>query len=149
MSQYAKVTDYGMKDKNVAGILALFLGWLGVHRFYLGQVGLGILFVFLSVISFGALSFFFAVIDAIVFFSQDKDAFDLKYNKSYYKAVRRERPDFNRDRDRRWEERQQRTQQRSQQRTRQASKPARPNPTRRPRQNPYKNSGIEKYKDYV
>ena len=31
----------GMKDKNVAGILALFLGWLGVHRFYLGRLFTG------------------------------------------------------------------------------------------------------------
>ena len=27
----------GHKDKVVAGILAIFLGWIGVHRFYLGQ----------------------------------------------------------------------------------------------------------------
>lgn len=137
-----------MKDKNVAGILALFFGWLGIHRFYLGQVGLGILFVFLTVISVGTLAVFFSVIDAIVFFSQEKDAFDLKYNKSYYKAVRRERPDFNRPgRKRNWEEgpysREKRAAQRSQQRSQR-----RPQPTRKPRANPYKASGIEKYKEY-
>ena len=85
-----------MKDKNVAGILALFFGSIGVHRFYVGQVGLGILYILLF--PFFGLSFFLSLIDAIVFFSQDKDAFDLKYNKSYYKAVRKERPDFDRNR---------------------------------------------------
>ncbi|GAB5553118.1 MAG: hypothetical protein Sapg2KO_27090 [Saprospiraceae bacterium] len=133
-----------MKDKNVAGILALFLGSFGVHRFYLGQVGLGILYIFLNVFFF--FSFFLSLIDAIVFFSQDKDAFDLKYNKNFYKAVRSERPDFdrNRNRDQRTERRVERSQQRSEQRGR---KPE-PAPRRRPRQNPYKASGIEKYKDY-
>lgn len=53
-----------MKDKNVAGILALFLGAFGVHRFYLGQTGLGILYaVFMT-----GISTILGIIDAIVFF---------------------------------------------------------------------------------
>lgn len=31
------------KNKTVALILAIFLGWFGVHRFYVGKVGTGIL----------------------------------------------------------------------------------------------------------
>ena len=30
------------KSRTVASILGFFLGFLGVHRFYLGQVGMGI-----------------------------------------------------------------------------------------------------------
>lgn len=132
-----------MKDKNVAGILALFLGSFGVHRFYLGQIGLGILYIILNV--FFMFSFFLGLIDAIVFFSQDKDAFDLKYNKSHFKAVRREKPDFNR-RPAREQQRSQRQDQRQQYRATQ--RPTSTTQTRKPRHNPYKASGVEKYKDY-
>ena len=31
------------KNKYVAGILAIMFGWLGLHKFYLGQVGMGVL----------------------------------------------------------------------------------------------------------
>lgn len=34
------------KSKGVAAILCIFLGWLGVHRFYTGKVGTGILYLF-------------------------------------------------------------------------------------------------------
>ena len=33
------------KDKATAAILAILLGWLGAHKFYLGHIGLGIVFV--------------------------------------------------------------------------------------------------------
>jgi len=34
-----------MKSKIVAGILAILLGGLGVHRFYMGHIGKGILYL--------------------------------------------------------------------------------------------------------
>lgn len=74
-----------MKNKNIAGLLALFFGALGIHRFYLRQTGLGIMYIFLIFIS-PIISF----IDAIVFFSMDRENFNIKYNKKYYKAVKRE-----------------------------------------------------------
>lgn len=36
------------KDRTTAGILALLLGGLGVHKFYLGETGLGILYLCFS-----------------------------------------------------------------------------------------------------
>jgi len=33
------------KNKTTAGLLAIFLGGLGVHKFYLGKTGLGILYL--------------------------------------------------------------------------------------------------------
>lgn len=121
-----------MKDKNLAGILALFFGFAGVHRFYLGQVGLGILYIFLMPIAF-AISFF----DAIAFFVMDEDKFNLKYNREHYELVPRQR-------------RQQRAPQRPVQRN------APPVPPRQQRKAPVSSSpaqglkqqGIQKYKDY-
>ena len=66
-----------MRSKTAAGLFALFLGWAGVHRFYLGQVGLGILYFFLM---FFGISFVLGLIDAIVFFSMDEQTFNRKYN---------------------------------------------------------------------
>jgi TM2 domain-containing membrane protein YozV len=40
LSQYNSVK----KDATVAVLLAFFLGGLGAHRFYMGQIGLGILY---------------------------------------------------------------------------------------------------------
>ncbi len=34
-----------MKSKSTAALLAFFLGGLGIHRFYLGQNGVGILYL--------------------------------------------------------------------------------------------------------
>jgi len=64
-----------MKNKTLAGLLALFFGALGIHRFYLGQTGLGILYIFLI-----GISFILGIIDAIYFFNMDEDEFNRKYN---------------------------------------------------------------------
>jgi TM2 domain-containing membrane protein YozV len=69
-----------MRNKTSAGLFAIFLGWAGVHRFYLGQVGLGILYFFLTVLSFGVISTIISLIDAVVFFSMDEQEFNRKYN---------------------------------------------------------------------
>ncbi len=66
-----------MKDKNTAGVLALFLGGIGVHRFYLGQTGIGIAYL---VFFWTFIPAIIAVIDAIIFWTIDKDKFDKKYN---------------------------------------------------------------------
>ena len=34
------------KKKSTAALLCFFLGWLGIHRFYLGYKGMGILYLF-------------------------------------------------------------------------------------------------------
>ena len=44
------------KSRLVSLLLCLFLGWLGVHRFYVGKIGTGIIWLFtLGFFGFGAL----------------------------------------------------------------------------------------------
>ena len=42
-------------DRLVAALLAFLLGWLGVHRFYLGRIGSGIAMLLLSCTLIGLL----------------------------------------------------------------------------------------------
>jgi TM2 domain-containing membrane protein YozV len=143
-----------MKEKNVAGILALFLGGFGVHRFYLGQTGLG---VFYLIFCWLPLIWILGLIDAIVFFSMDKEAFDLKYNRNHYQLTRKRDTDFDRhqryreERERRRQsreyERDDHRRERSDNRQEEYRQPQ-PRPAAIPKPNPYKNSGIRKYKEY-
>lgn len=66
-----------IKDKNIAGLLALFLGPLGAHRFYLDQVGLGIFYLLFF---WFPITWFIAFVDAIIFFTMSPEKFDAKYN---------------------------------------------------------------------
>lgn len=141
----------GMKEKNVAGILALFLGGLGIHRFYLGQTGLGIFYM---------LFFWFPVmwivglIDAIAFFSMDAEKFDRKYNREYLYRQEQERSYDYRDdqamrRMERYERRREARRERSYYRPkkRDAAKSQRA-PSAKKQPNPYKSTGVQKFKDY-
>jgi TM2 domain-containing membrane protein YozV len=76
-----------MKDKNIAGILALLLGGFGAHRFYLGQVGLGFFYL---IFFWFPLIWIIGLIDAIVLFAMDKAKFDVTYNKSFVKVTPRQ-----------------------------------------------------------
>jgi TM2 domain-containing membrane protein YozV len=73
-----------MKDKNLAAVLAFFGGYFGLHRFYLGQIGLGVLYCI-----FFPIAAMIGVIDAILLLSMDQETFDRKYNDDY--AVERTR----------------------------------------------------------
>ncbi|MEO0775861.1 MAG: TM2 domain-containing protein, partial [Bacteroidota bacterium] len=65
-----------MKDKTIAAVLALFLGYFGAHRFYLRQTGLGILYFFLA---FTGISFLLSFIDFFRFLFMDQQRFDFAY----------------------------------------------------------------------
>jgi TM2 domain-containing membrane protein YozV len=118
-------------------------------RFYLNQTGLGIFYL---------LFFWFPVmwivglIDAITFFSMDNEAFDRKYNNDSYKDTdfdRRERG-YRRDerRNRRPQERQRaRRYEERRSNYRKPTPPPAPKPPVR-KHNPYKISGVKKYKDF-
>ena len=49
VAQQVRVRPVGAKSRVVAGLLGIFLGAIGAHRFYLGYVGIGLLMLFLSI----------------------------------------------------------------------------------------------------
>jgi TM2 domain-containing membrane protein YozV len=85
-----------MKNKNVAGILALLVGIFGTHRFYLGQRFIGVLYFFAFWAGLGLtieegnpilmlLPALISLVDGIVFFAMPWEDFDRRYNKTYLK----------------------------------------------------------------
>ncbi len=65
------------KSRTTAAILAFLLGGLGVHKFYLGRIGAGILYLlfcwtFIPVI--------IAFIEFIIYLTMTDEAFSAKYN---------------------------------------------------------------------
>jgi TM2 domain-containing membrane protein YozV len=50
-------TGISPKSKTAAALLAFFLGSLGIHRFYAGKVGTGIVILLLSIIGYATLTF--------------------------------------------------------------------------------------------
>ena len=73
------------KDKIVAGLLAIFLGALGIHMFYLGNSGSGVTRLLITLIGglfFGIGVFvmsLIAFIEGIMYFAMDDAAFQEKY----------------------------------------------------------------------
>ncbi|GAB3163633.1 TM2 domain-containing protein [Telluribacter humicola] len=66
-----------MKDKFVAGLLALLFGGFGLHRFYLGQTRLGVLYLLFC---WTLIPFLIGIIDAFIFWFGSRHAFNLEHN---------------------------------------------------------------------
>ena len=64
------------KSKVAAGLLALFLGGFGAHKFYLNKVGMGVLYFLFSWTYIPAL---IAFVEAIIYFCTSEDDFNIKY----------------------------------------------------------------------
>ncbi len=137
-----------MKDKNIVVLLAFFLGMFGAHRFYLGQVKMGILY---CVLSLTGISVLLSIIDFFGFLFMDRKVFDLKYNSKYVELQRREDLDeadnyeYNRQRNRR--NRQYQADDFRKAPPRRNQRPTAPKPNYN-KMNPYKASGIQRYKAY-
>ena len=69
-----------MKNKVVAGVLALTFGGIGVHQFYLKNTAKGI---FYAVFFWTFIPTILSIIDAIVILSMDDRKFDERYNWKY------------------------------------------------------------------
>lgn len=60
------------KNKTVAGLLALFLGGFGIHKFYLGRIGIGIVYL---IFCWTFIPAFIAFFEAIWYFAMKESAF--------------------------------------------------------------------------
>lgn len=66
------------KNRVAAALLALFLGGLGVHKFYLGQVGLGILYLLFC---WTFIPGIIALVEFVIFITMSDEVFASKYGR--------------------------------------------------------------------
>ena len=68
----------GAKSRTTAAMLAIFLGWIGVHKFYLGKKLYGILYILALFIR--GVSVILGIIDGIILLTTTDENFMKKYN---------------------------------------------------------------------
>ncbi len=66
----------GIKNKTVAALLAIFLGGLGIHKFYLGKTGQGILYL---IFFYAAIPWIVGFIEGIIYLTMDEGKFHEKF----------------------------------------------------------------------
>ncbi len=74
MKNKGAALDQPGSRRKMAIVLAIFLGWLGGHRFYLGQVGMGILYLLILYV-FAPLVVVLSLIDAVRYLFMNDDDF--------------------------------------------------------------------------
>lgn len=72
-----ELIDSDKKNRWVAVILAFWLGWFGIHKFYLGQIFSGVMFL---IFFWTFIPLIFSVIDFIYLISISNSRFDELYN---------------------------------------------------------------------
>lgn len=72
-----QVTSKG-RNKVLAGLLAIFLGILGIHKFYLGQTIWGIVYI---VFCWTYIPSLLGFIEGIIYFCMSDEKFNEKYNR--------------------------------------------------------------------
>lgn len=83
LSNYVYMESFGMnrKDKLAAALLAIFLGGLGLHKFYLRRNGWGLIYLLFCWTGIPAVVGF---IEGILFLFQSDESFNQKYNSGLY-----------------------------------------------------------------
>lgn len=83
--QQHSVEPYNEKSKIAAGLLAIFLGSLGIHKFYLGYTMTGIIMLLITLL--GSLLFFLgplvmgiiSLVEGIIYLTKSDELFFLTY----------------------------------------------------------------------
>ncbi len=122
-----------MKNKFVASLLAFFLGSFGAHKFYLRDPGAGIFYIMLFVMTskFLPISAILGFIDGLRYLMMSPEEFDRKFNARYYKS-------------------RQRKYQKSKKKSKHDYYEVKKSSKKKAiiKNNPFKKSGIKKYKEY-
>lgn len=69
--------EWPVKSKVAAGLLAIFLGGLGIHKFYMGKVGMGILYLVFCWTYIPAIVGF---VEGIIYLCSNDENFQLKHH---------------------------------------------------------------------
>ncbi len=79
----------GAKNKTVAGLLAIFLGGIGIHKFYLGFTGLGMVYLLVNTIGFAVtwmmlfipniVLAIMAFVEGIIYLTKSDEEFEQQY----------------------------------------------------------------------
>ncbi len=137
--------QYNSRPKNrvTAAFLAFFTGWMGGHKFYLGETSKFVLFLVLLFTTFNVFNFpitvFISFFQGLKLLNMSDQEFDRKYNGGYV-----QRGDSRLERRR--EEQMRKYETEDQSRPYYRSAPAQE--PQRQRANPFKNSGLAKYKEF-
>ena len=70
------------KSRGVAGLLALFLGSVGLHYFYINKPNAGILFLVATLLTCGVLGVvtqIVSIIQGVLFFTSSQEEFERKW----------------------------------------------------------------------
>jgi len=70
------------KSRGVAGLLAILMGWCGLHYFYIGKTSAGVLFLLIAILSCGILATvtsIVSIIQGVLFFTSTQEEFELKW----------------------------------------------------------------------
>lgn len=119
-----------MKNKYVAALLAIFGGIFGLHKFYLRDTGAGIFYVFLTMMTAEVFPIpaLLGFIDGMRYLMMPPEEFDRKFNRRVVRKNKSRKPKT----------------QREYYEQRKSSKKGKTTI----KANPFKKSGIKKYKDY-
>ena len=70
------------KSRGIAGLLAILMGWCGLHYFYIGKTSAGVLFLLVAILSCGILATIttiVSIIQGVLFFTSTQEEFEFKW----------------------------------------------------------------------
>ncbi|AIL46761.1 TM2 domain-containing protein [Elizabethkingia anophelis] len=75
---YNQQVPYKSEKKLVAGILGILIGYLGIHKFYLGYTKAGIIQLIASVVTCGVAGII-SFVEGIIYLTKSDEEFDRTY----------------------------------------------------------------------